>query len=547
MVRERLRKAFTARTAARDPFHFWLYISIDPVVVIADIAAADRDLESQIAFTSAQLAGFAVGWAWFFLAKWLIRRAGWGDHPLWWLVILFGMSVTFITDQMVGVIRFGPSSLFTFHQSLYLAIVVGGLLAIGVALLLGAATKYDQLRESLIAERTKKAQTESESLPEVQKFLDLATESLERTKNLDPKEIAKEIRDLVDRHLRPISHSIWQAEAKKLRRFSFDLLLRRLMQKPIGLPLIPAGFVTLVANRYYVTEFGFFEGWLRLSMIFGLVWLVPTLHANLLKRFEGMSKLGVLQFPLSILLSALAAYLIPVQLLGLPDGMRPVSYLITSALAIGLPAIVSSVIAETKDLLSDQRNLLMEETGLEMDSAADLALAASRARDTANYLHGTTQNRLLAAALMLEDARDGKVVASQLEAVAQTLQDVKKFPTDSGDLLAQLTNLQKSWQGMLNVTFQIDSELTIDRAHSELAALCAREAASNAFRHGHAKNLRISLSQSESGIHLVAEDDGIGPRSPRAGLGSKLFDSAGRWQLSVMENGGARLTIKLRQ
>lgn len=102
MVRERLRKAFTARTTARDPFHFWLYISIDPVVVIADIAAADRDLESQIAFTSAQIGGFAVGWAWFFLAKWLIRRAGWGDHPLWWLVILFGMSVTFITDQMGG-------------------------------------------------------------------------------------------------------------------------------------------------------------------------------------------------------------------------------------------------------------------------------------------------------------------------------------------------------------------------------------------------------------------------------------------------------------
>lgn len=542
-----LKRALNARTTARDPFHFWLYISVDPVVVIADIAAADRSLESQVAFTSAQFAGFAIGWIWFFIAKWLIKKAGFGDHPYWWLVALFGASVTFVTDQAVGVIRFGPQILFTLHQSMFLVIAIGILLAVGVALLLGAATKYEQLREGLISERTRKAQLKSDSLPEVQAFLAHAKESIEQTKDKDPKEIAREIRDLVDLRLRPISHAIWQSEAKKLRRFSIGLLTREISAQPVRLAYIPAGFVVLIANRYFVTEFGFFEGWLRLSLIFGLVWMLPTLHQYLFKNFSWVARLGVSSFPISVLLASTAAYLLPVQLMGLPDGLRPFSYFVTSTLAIALPSIVSSVIATTKDLLQQQREQLREETGRYIGDQAEFVLATTRARDTANYLHGTTQNRLLAAALMLENANDKQTVASQLAAIEQTLQDVLNEPKQFGDLVVQLESLKKSWQGMLSIEYKIELEKELDAASTELVALCIREAASNAFRHGHAKNLSVKLEIQGSKRLLRIIDDGIGPRSPRPGLGSKLFDSAGRWKLAAKESGGTELVIELRQ
>lgn len=540
------KRIFQARTVAKDPLHFFLYISVDPVVLIADLAGSNRDLAAQVAFTSAQVGGFIVGWMWFFLAKFLIQKSGQGSHPYWWLVILFGMSVTLVTDQVVGAIRFGPEALFRLHGSMVLVSVIGGLLAIGVALLLGAAAKYEQLRESIIAERARKAQHRQESLPQVQEFISQARKTLSRSREADPKEIAREIRELVDGQLRPISNSLWQAEAKKLRRFSFGLLARQVLSQPIRLAYVPAGFAVLIANGFFVTELGLFEGWVRLSLMFGVIWLVPALHAELHSRFEAVRKLGLASFPVSVLLSASAAFVFPVLTLGMPDRLRPISYFVTSIFVIGLPAVVSSVSRATGELLRAQRETLREETGREADAEVDLVLAATKARDTANYLHSTTQNRLLAAAMLLESASNKKAVASQLEAVEQTLNDLLQERVSDESLLQQIEALKRNWRGMLKIDFEFGCTHELSSLTEELLVLCVREAVSNAFRHGHANQVLIEILETGGGLELRVTDNGIGPRSPREGMGSRLFDSAGKWSLDALETGGTQLSIQLR-
>lgn len=543
---ERIRKGVKARTTAKDPFHFWLYIAVDPVVLLADLAATNRNAEQQIGFTLAQIGGFIVGWTWFFIAKYLLKKFRLAEHPYWWLVILFGVSITVVTDQAVGVIRFGPQALGNLHANLFAVVAIGALLAAGVALLLGAATKHEQLREGLISARTRKAQGGTESLPEVRAFIAEAKKSLAETRHKDPKEIAQEIRELVDLRLRPISHSIWESEARKLKRFTLGLLVKDILRKPIRLAYIPAGFATIVAARYFLGEFGVFEGWLRISLLFGLIWFVPAAHEYLFQRFQWVRRIGSFSFALSLVTTTAASYLIPIQLLGVPDRVRVFNYLLTSFLVIGLPAIVSSVSASTRDLLRDQRKRLREELGQSLGESTEYVVATTRARDTANYLHGTTQNRLLASALMLETANDDKTVASQLEAIEQTLQDALDQPRQSGGLATQIEALRRSWQGMLAIEYSIPKAVDINDSLSELLTLCVREAASNSFRHGHAKSIRVIIERGDPGLMLRVLDDGIGPRSPRSGLGSKLFDSAGRWKLVAMEDGGAELLIQFR-
>jgi two-component sensor histidine kinase len=72
------------------------------------------------------------------------------------------------------------------------------------------------------------------------------------------------------------------------------------------------------------------------------------------------------------------------------------------------------------------------------------------------------------------------------------------------------------------------------------------EAVSNSFRHGLASQVTIELSVDPE-PKLTVLDDGIGPVSGPAGLGSKVLDSAAiSWTLSPGAQGGSELTVFLK-
>jgi signal transduction histidine kinase len=78
----------------------------------------------------------------------------------------------------------------------------------------------------------------------------------------------------------------------------------------------------------------------------------------------------------------------------------------------------------------------------------------------------------------------------------------------------------------------------------------ASEAVSNAVRHGFAKKLKITLGKIESKnnqIEIVVEDDGLGPRSGKSGLGTELFNvtSGVNWSLTAGKMGGSVLRVRI--
>jgi len=76
------------------------------------------------------------------------------------------------------------------------------------------------------------------------------------------------------------------------------------------------------------------------------------------------------------------------------------------------------------------------------------------------------------------------------------------------------------------------------------------EALNNAIRHGRATAvaIRVASTGTPGVMALTIDDDGIGPVMREPGLGSALFTamSGGDWQLEPRDEGGSRVTLRLR-
>ncbi len=78
---------------------------------------------------------------------------------------------------------------------------------------------------------------------------------------------------------------------------------------------------------------------------------------------------------------------------------------------------------------------------------------------------------------------------------------------------------------------------------------CLREAATNALRHGGARNISIALRGAEGELRLTVEDDGVGmapgaaPGLGLTGIGERLSALGGSWQIVPAAAGGTRVEM----
>jgi signal transduction histidine kinase len=122
---------------------------------------------------------------------------------------------------------------------------------------------------------------------------------------------------------------------------------------------------------------------------------------------------------------------------------------------------------------------------------------------------------------------------------------------DSTDLDKQLRQLVQRWSGFVGIDLT-NGISNFDLSKEEIKSIVevASEAVSNAVRHGFAKKLKITLGKIESKnsqIEIVVEDDGLGPRSGKAGLGTELFNvtSGVNWSLTSGKMGGSVLRVRI--
>ncbi|MEO0049425.1 MAG: hypothetical protein RL556_757, partial [Actinomycetota bacterium] len=177
-------------------------------------------------------------------------------------------------------------------------------------------------------------------------------------------------------------------------------------------------------------------------------------------------------------------------------------------------------------------------------------------RELAQYLHGHVQNQLLASALRLEQAENSNnemEMRKELEAVDKLLEEAPKGirSGSSGSLTHELRSIERLWTGLLEVQIEVDEtceklDLGPNMIHDFTQAV--NESITNALRHGFASRVAVSVRAKSGNIELVCSDNGTGPRSGGAGLGSALYSSlAGtRWSLEPAIGGGSVLTVKVK-
>jgi len=213
--------------------------------------------------------------------------------------------------------------------------------------------------------------------------------------------------------------------------------------------------------------------------------------------------------------------------------------IITVLSGMGITALRSS-----ESILDDLRGMVSE---AEIQAlAADEELTIVR-RELGALLHGPVRSRLNTASAVLEGVHGAnrQDVGDALHAALQSLRDVAQSEFNGLELLNEITNVLNPWSPLLEIELSCPP-LSTNLARA--AAIVTEEAVANAYRHGDAARVQVTITGSPSSIHIVVEDNGTGLAPDcQAGLGTQLFDqhAPGRWSSNSVPSGGTRLKLSL--
>ena len=357
---------------------------------------------------------------------------------------------------------------------------------------------------------------------------------------------ARELRDLAEYTVRPISHQIWSEQSKRVNDFS----LRQLAQLGVrSTPFAPLIFTLIIAPGllYWVTSSLGFEAVLTKGL--------PALAATLVVQWafsawgSGSSK-GWVRFSLGLGLPAIASTLLiyfdsisqdPITVLNLFLTLF-VWYFSTGLLI----AIFRAGIRARADLNQELAQVFGPGS---LESASLTSLSRFESRRIAQALHSNVQNKLLSAAMRLEgeqslsrDELDAQL--SLLESMVRELGTLEPLG-QSRSIGESIELVRADWKGFLEVLASGDLDIK-PALGNEIIQQILTEAIGNAKRHGKANSVAISVTQEPEGLKLEIVDDGIGTKKSTAGMGFGLFRSISPDQFSFeSEASGSKLTLLL--
>jgi signal transduction histidine kinase len=173
----------------------------------------------------------------------------------------------------------------------------------------------------------------------------------------------------------------------------------------------------------------------------------------------------------------------------------------------------------------------------------------------ARKIHGPIQSEVAAAAIRIERSLSTGEVTESGEVVLKNLRDrLAKILDDTkgtSDIRPVLAEIAETWHGLckidLTMSDQVETTLKQDSICVETVLEIAREACSNAIRHGSAENIHLMLEWAEADlIKLTVRNDGTKIDSQaRRGVGSAYLDDCSYNHKLEMNKDGATLTATI--
>ncbi|HEY7854765.1 MAG TPA: hypothetical protein VIB80_06620 [Aquiluna sp.] len=390
---------------------------------------------------------------------------------------------------------------------------------------------YSAEREKLLLSRVSREQPKiTRAVFEELEGLLLQLRSHSKTSPL-PDDSRSLIGSLLEEKIKPLSKEIWGRESKRLRSFDIVSLLRQtFFHDPY-----PALLIALIIPVVTPIWPAIFEGrWFEVfeeGLQVAAVWLAFTILNQFKNKISDRAMLW-LTILMLLVASFVAGFVIPVV-----TGVEPLTTAIFSAifLAAFLPN-VAVVLGFGQSFMRASK--VQQQTRQEEKEALDSSTTSQLeeiliGRELAAALHGKVQNRFV---LSMARIKNGSAtLEDELDEIETTIDQLKKSIFDSRSVSA--SEIIESFVQFLRVEISAPKdELT------RLQARVVEEAISNAYRHGKAATVKVTLSEDEQ--VLIVDDDGFGPKEGPKGLGSYIFDSIGPWSIKALETGGTRFTLR---
>jgi len=200
-------------------------------------------------------------------------------------------------------------------------------------------------------------------------------------------------------------------------------------------------------------------------------------------------------------------------------------------LGISLFAFMSGLVALRQLTARDELRKVNSELRATQALLAENTRIAERVR-IARELHDLVGHHLTALTLNLQVATH-LVEGKALEHVQQAHSLAKLLLVDVREVVSEMRDddkveladaLRTLVEGVPHPQIHLDlpTELSMtDPLHAQVMLRCAQEMITNSLRHARAKNLWISLVHDESGVAMIARDDGRGTDAVEVGNGLK--------------------------
>lgn len=428
------------------------------------------------------------------------------------------------------------------------AAILGAWLIPSAAFVADRLDQYRQERESLIAEKSRLAlqsrpRMQSQQLTQIRDFVRASKTKLSAN---DPK-LSETIRDLIENSLRPISHNLWQSESKKVPSFKLRELVHMATSDFPFPALWTASAFSATAFLSQLRDTTPLDSMLRSLAIWVLIFLTYRLLTMLSAKLPKVK--FFLLLPVTLVLATAIFTLTRVafgQLGSYPMLETIVASWVWLVELTLIGSIYSSVLA-VRDQVRIQLAKIYDSDSLERASVQ--ALANLQSRNVAHFLHGQVQNQLLSIALRIdhEGVVSNKWALDQIDAILKGLES-EIFDAGVGSLEEELASLVSQWQGFAEITFEIraSKSIVLESVKDQIVQICL-EGVANAIRHGLAKVILIRCLAKNGLVSVQVEDDGLGPRQGKEGLGTKYFDliSNRNWSLTPRNAGGSVLEVTL--
>lgn len=199
---------------------------------------------------------------------------------------------------------------------------------------------------------------------------------------------------------------------------------------------------------------------------------------------------------------------------------------VLAILGFAISASLDSARLDAEQRIQQDNESLSRETAL-FDQRMWLAK-----RSWSFVVHGTVQAALTAAITRLPMAEE--LEQYQIDLVLQDLNRAKdalsKTPSLDVDLQAAMSALSSTWQGICNVRWNISERAARALMRDVNARMCvneiAKEAVSNAVRHGEAKNAWVEIDRSNDELLIIniSNDGRLLPSNFAPGVGSQMLE-----------------------